>query len=355
MTAVPAWHYDGETGVRRNVTVSGRDDGFDLVEGGAATTSHRWTDLVTRPARGGCRVFGLKDQAGWQIGLPTDLPADFAAHLPKPVRYGRWIDRIGLLPATALALVVSISALGGAMTGSEWLAQRLPSGWEQRLGRNMAGQFAARQCRNAQSEAALTALAQRLSPPGLTTHIQVVRQQDVNAVAMPGGEIVIFDGLLRQAKSADELAGVLAHEIGHVAHRDTSQSLVRQIALKLVLGGMGGDSGNGLSAVMSANHSREAEEKADAYAIEVLRRARISPADTAALFARLQKDEAERAGGPPSAMAAFLASHPVSDGRRALFSASFDRATAYRPALDREQWENLADICVNDQAGLPSD
>ncbi|WP_341873239.1 M48 family metalloprotease [Sphingobium fuliginis] len=56
---------------------------------------------------------------------------------------------------------------------------------------------------------------------------------------MAGGRIILFDGLVQQAKSADEVAGVLGHELGHVRHRDTMTGLIRQLGLSVVLGGAG--------------------------------------------------------------------------------------------------------------------
>jgi Zn-dependent protease with chaperone function len=349
MVALHAWHYDGETGTRRDVSLIPYETGFDLAQNGAEPVRYLWRDLVARPARGGARVFALARHPGWQIGIEGDIPSDVAARLPAVVRYGGWIDRLGFGPALAATLTLSLMVMAGALSASDWIALRIPASWEQRLGRGMVGELAQRECRGPGGEAALSRLAERLSAPTEKIHIRVVSLPLVNAVALPGGEIVIFDGLLRQADSPDELAGVLAHEIGHIVHRDTSQSLVRQLALRLVLGGMGSDMGSGLNMFMSARHSRDAEAAADSYAIDALRRAHISPADTAALFARLAAANEEESG-KPSAMAAFVSSHPVSIDRRQKFSASQDRGLRYTPALDQDAWDSLADICYNDPA-----
>jgi Zn-dependent protease with chaperone function len=354
MEALSAWHYDGETGARHDVTLIPTQDGFDLSSSDREPVHYLWRDLVARAPRGGARVFGLAGHPGWQIGIEGDVPDDIAGRVPSPLRYGGWIDRLGFGPALATALTLSLSVMAGALSASDWIAVRIPIGWEQRLGRGMVSELAQSECRGAGGEQAMARLAQRLSAPTDRIHIRVVRLPLVNAVALPGGEIVVFDGLLQQAESPDELAGVLAHEIGHIVHRDTSQSLVRQLALRLVLGGMGSDMGSGLNMFMSASHSREAEAAADAYAIDVLRRAKISPADTAAFFSRLAAgDEGE--DGRPSAMAAFVSSHPVSIDRQQKFSMSADRNGRYVPALDQRLWAGLADICHSDKSHRPDE
>src|SRR5262249_27608717 len=75
--------------------------------------------------------------------------------------------------------------------------------------------------------AALKRLGSRLEPQAslkLPITLAVLRKSEANAIALPGGRIYVFDGLIKRAETADEVAGVIAHEIGHVAHRDGTRS-----------------------------------------------------------------------------------------------------------------------------------
>src|SRR5690606_30989089 len=74
-----------------------------------------------------------------------------------------------------------------------------------------------------------------------TLRVFVVRRPEANAIALPGGTIFVFEGLIDQARSPDELAGVIAHEIGHVAHRDGTRSVLQGAGLSFLFGMVLGD------------------------------------------------------------------------------------------------------------------
>jgi predicted Zn-dependent protease len=173
--------------------------------------------------------------------------------------------------------------------------------------------------------------------------IRVVAIPIPNAVALPGGQIAIFDGLVRQAKSPDEIAGVLGHEIGHVEHRHVMASLIRQFGLGLVLGG----SGKGVQyaqALLDARYSRGAESEADAYAIKALTANHISTRPTADFFARMTKGEGSGSATVDNALS-WLSSHPVSAARRDLFSKADQAITDPRPAMSAADWAAVKAMC----------
>ena len=100
--------------------------------------------------------------------------------------------------------------------------------------------------------------------------VQVVRRPEANAIALPGGYIYVFQGLVDRAKEPDELAGVIAHEIGHVAHRDGTRSVLQGAGLSLLFGMLLGDFVGGGAVVLAArtilqtSYTREVETAADA-------------------------------------------------------------------------------------------
>lgn len=139
----------------------------------------------------------------------------------------------------------------------------------------------------------------------------------VNAFALPGGFVVVHAGLVNSADSADELAGVLAHEIEHVEQRHTLQLLIYQLGWATVLAVAVGDMST-LSAVLllqagNLKFSRDLEAQADAGALESLRKARISPAGMGEFF---RKVAADGHGAP-----AWLSTHPSTDDRIAVIEA----------------------------------
>src|SRR5690606_7728492 len=129
-----------------------------------------------------------------------------------------------------------------------------------------------------------------------------------NAAALPGGNLVIFNELLKEAKSAAEFSGVLAHENARIQHRDVAEATVRELGLGLVLTTLGGDVAGNVHGLLSLSYSRDAEAEADAESIAMMNRAHISPAPTAGFFERLAKAE-DTIGGAD--MLVYLSSHPI--------------------------------------------
>jgi len=340
------WHYDGRTARRRFPALTIVPDGFLLTQEDGEDGPIAWADLVARDPSGGDPVFGLKDRPGWRLGFTGTIPPEIAARLPRAERYGRLVDRHGLGRATAVFGAIAAVILFGVLSAPRWIAPYVPSSWERRLGDAMVGDLGGRLCNGPGGQAALDALVHKLDPAGQPLAVRVANIPMVNAVALPGGKIMIFSELLKEAKSPDELAGVLGHEIGHVRHRDVVQALLRQAGLSVVLGGLGGDAGGSFNALLAATYSREAESHADRNAVDALAAAGISPLGTAGFFARLGKMEAKL--GPASMALGYVSSHPLSSARERVFSHSAIPGRAYAPALTPDQWKALVDICRND-------
>jgi predicted Zn-dependent protease len=165
-------------------------------------------------------------------------------------------------------------------------------------------------------------------------------------VTLPGGRIVVFDALITAARSPDEVAGVLAHEMGHVQHRDVLESLLRHVGLSVLLGGLDGQIGGYTNALLSSAYSRDAESRADGYAIDTLARAAVSPVPTADFFKRLSKGDLPAKG--VAQVATYFSSHPGSGDRAARFVAAAGLHRADTPALDAGQWQQLRKICTGD-------
>lgn len=356
---IRVWHYDGQIAVRREPQLI--DDGamFRLVEGDWTSDSVAYADLVPRDPIGGQPSYGLKKLPGWKIGFFSPPPAGLLDRLPKPRTYGGLIDRFGLWPAAAVCGVLAASALFVVAQTPSLVAKLVPPAVERQLGDAMVGDFGNRACTNEPGRAALAMLTDRLGVRGQqgvrdrrgidASDIIVVNIPINNAVTLPGGRIILFNGLVQDAKSPDEIAGVLGHELGHVAHRDVLESLLRQLGLSVVLGGLDGNIGGYTNMLLSTAYSRSAESRADEFAIETLNQHRISPAPTAGFFRRL---EGEKPGpkGSAATLLAYVSSHPVSSQRAERFAQAAKRQKDYRPALDPGQWAALRSICTGSKA-----
>ncbi|OYY65676.1 M48 family metallopeptidase [Sphingomonas sp. 28-62-11] len=341
---VRVWHYDGQVARRRDTTLVADGNRFVLAEGDATSGPFAFADLVAREPVGGQRVFGLKRTPGWSITLAEEAPPAITYQLPPLQRYGGIIDRAGLWPMVALfALVAAVALYVVAQTPSV-LAKLVPPAIERQLGDAMIGDFGGRLCTDPGGTAAIEALKARLGPAYLDSEIGVANIAANNAITLPGGRIIIFNGLLRDATSPDEVAGVLGHELGHVANRDVLESLLRQLGLSVLLGGLDGNIGGYTNMVLSTAYSRSAETRADDFAIAALKQSNISTKPTAAFFRRLSgKDPLNKSTA--ASVLAYVSSHPVSAVRADRFEAAAAGSTGDRPALDAEHWAALKSIC----------
>jgi predicted Zn-dependent protease len=164
-----------------------------------------------------------------------------------------------------------------------------------------------------------------LGPQPFDYRFQVVDHPDINAFAAPAGHIYIHTGTILKARDVAELAGVIAHEIGHVNERHIAQNYEKQRAASLgrtaaVIGAgiLGGGAaagaanlatGIGFAAVLNT-FSRENEREADDFAVQALPRAGYDPNGLPAFFETLLAE-----GGPKPP--AFLSSHPAPADRLA--------------------------------------
>lgn len=164
----------------------------------------------------------------------------------------------------------------------------------------------------------------------------VKKDKEVNACAYPGGIIIINSALIEKAKNDDELAGVMAHEIGHVIHRHTLKQALHNCGLitclSLVSGGVSGPGeAEKLETVFalaqkleSLNFSRAQETDADITGLELEVKAGYSGEGIVNFFKRLEREE--NTLGPGSArLFSVLSTHPMSADRAAKIEAELKR------------------------------
>ncbi|HEY1144811.1 MAG TPA: M48 family metallopeptidase, partial [Allosphingosinicella sp.] len=337
------WLYDGVSAVRQDVALSADGQALTLHFADGRSESVAIGELRPAGDRAGAMVYRRGGCDGWQLGVKSPPPPAIAALLPHGGDYGRWIDRIGLRWALIVGVLVSGAVLTAAYFLPRWAAPLIPLSWERHYGDALVGDFGGKFCAGPGGQEALDALAAKLSPGPRQFDVRVVDLPVVNAAALPGNHIVLFNELLTEADGPDEVAGVLAHEIAHIEHRDVTEAMIRQMGFGLVIASLGGTTGGNVDTLLATRYSRAAEHDADLSALDALARARISPRPTATFFSRLAKQE-EKLGGVGTALG-YLSTHPMSTARRDLFADAARPGPAYTAALDREQWAALVDIC----------
>jgi Zn-dependent protease with chaperone function len=292
---------------------------------------------------------------------------EFAATIDGRANY---VDRSGALQRRqrtsvigwSIAATISLVLVGyfGVPAIAGRLAPLLPASLDRKLGdavdmqlrgildtKNTGGAF---ECATAASgrpgRAALDKIVHRLeAAAGLPTPLRsfVVRRPEANAMALPGGQIYVFRGLIEKADSADEVAGVIAHEMGHVAHRDGTKAVLQAGGLSFLFGMLLGDFVGGGAVVVAAksvlqsSYTREAEGAADAFGAELMVKANGNPRGLATMLAKI--------GGATEPGMKILMDHPDTQAR----IAAINKIAATHPAspfLDAGEWAALKRICA---------
>jgi len=145
--------------------------------------------------------------------------------------------------------------------------------------------------------------------------IKVIETEQVNALALPHGVIYVTTGLLRFADSPDELAGVISHEVGHVAKHHSLSSLKKQFWAGLGLGMLGLPQTAETAAQIGTSlamlrYSRKDEGEADNLAVQYSLRAHYDPQGMAGFFRKLAAKQHQPAG-----LEVYLSTHPPTDRR----------------------------------------
>ncbi|QKG70804.1 M48 family metallopeptidase [Erythrobacter mangrovi] len=351
--SVPASWYDGHNALRHHGTA--RWDGRDTLYLEAATSrlDVPLTELRFGEVRGESRTYRRAGEDGFRLTLPIDMPAGLAVRLPGKSEYGAWIDRLGLGRAAAIFAVASAAAVTLFLTAPDWLGPRVPESWERKIGEAMVGDLGGRICHTPAGDAALNKLLAKVDPGAVKVRAGVANIDMINAVALPGGQVLLFDGIIQQAESPEELAGVLGHEVGHVRERHVMTALLRQFGLSVLLAGANSGVGNTAAGIASMGYSRDAEREADAYARSSMASSHVSPVATAGFFERMAERSGE--GKEDNAVIGWLASHPAALERAKAFRAAAKKGADYRPVLSDREFAALKSMCKDDKDVEPFD
>jgi Zn-dependent protease with chaperone function len=260
----------------------------------------------------------------------------------------------GVAKIVGWSIAAAVSIVGVIWFGVPLAADRLtplvPQAFERRLGAVADGQvrtlFGGKVCDNAAGQAAFTKLMTDLrEAAGLDPSIQaaVLATPIPNAFALPGGKVYLLNGLLAKADNPDEIAGVLAHELGHLRHRDGTRNLIYNGGTSFLIGLLFGDI-TGSSALIfasrslvTASYSREAEQNADTVSIEVMHKLGRPTKAMGELLFRVTGKEADKGSS-------ILANHPLTEDRLARMS-SEDLPPTGPPLLTAAEWTSLKAIC----------
>jgi beta-barrel assembly-enhancing protease len=183
------------------------------------------------------------------------------------------------------------------------LVDKIPVKWEETLGDGVLSAFPVEKNPDPKVMALLTDILRLLkqSKPEETPYnlkIFILPTEQINALALPGGNIIVFEGLLKIADSPEELAGVLAHEAQHIFMKHSTRGILRNLASGMLLILVMGDANTVMESVVSIagqlntmGFSRKMETEADMKGLKLMLDAKINPQGMLSIFKKLLKEE----------------------------------------------------------------
>ena len=345
--------YDGTSSRRHQVQLALKDQ-LEISEGGTVLAT--WPFAEIRRADGVAGILRLSCVSAPSLARLEVRDATLAAALSLRCPHlndnaaGR--HSVAAIVGWSLAATMSIVAViwFGLPFAADRLAPLVPNTLERRIGDAAEGQirvfFGGKACSNAAGRAAFSKLMRKLSTAaGLDTPVraEVLNTPVPNAFALPGGKVYLFSGLLAKAENPDEIAGVLAHELGHVSHRDNTRNMIYSGGTSFLIGLLFGDvTGSGAlvfasRSLITASYTREAEQGADDFSIQVMHRLGRSTKAMGDLIFRVTGNQGDKT-------LSILSNHPLTEDRLKHLSDE-DRPASGPPLLTDQEWTALKAVC----------
>ena len=253
----------------------------------------------------------------------------------------------------AIVLIAGILYVWGVRFVADQAARFTPPIAEDRLGRAVSLVLAPEQsrCTDPTARRKLQPIVDRLAAAAGTKyqfHVIYVNQGIVNAFAAPGGYIVVFRGLLDETETAEEFAGVLAHEMQHVIKKHSTRAIAREFSGRALLSLMAVDS-SGTPAALQAgarlatlSYQRADEEEADLAGVALLTRAHISPGGLVTFLQRLLGG----VGGAESFK--YLSTHPAMSERIGKLHEEIGKVSgSAAPLMTSAEWKDARAVCAS--------
>ena len=271
---------------------------------------------------GELRYAAVVDTSAARHTLLATAPDALRAQLApaaRSVNYQHFKWRAVLAVLALVALLITL-ALWQNEALTTWLADHISIETEQRLGKMLlpdsvvAGEPYKK---DGPVVDAIKLIGERLTKDSKYHYEWYLKDDDsVNAFALPGGRVIVHSGLIAQAESGEELAGVLAHEVQHIELRHSLRQMIHTAGWAAVLTVALGDV-SAMTAVVvhqlgNLQHSRALESEADLAGLRAMARAGIPLAGMGQFFARMHAKESKENGGLEIAL---LSSHPATSER----------------------------------------
>jgi predicted Zn-dependent protease len=357
-----AWYQDGITPLRQPAAVLLGDSSLTVVRDGAVDLVWPYgrLELHSSPHHGEPVRLGPR---GGADAIVVEDPLFFGAWRQRFPGESRWYEitpEWERWPAVVLAMA-AIAAVSATLyfhalpVAADLGARFAPRSIETRLGDAVTNILAPQKdhCGNADARLLLGRISGRLAAAlpkeadgGYRFQVTYTNSYIPNAFAAPGGKVVVFQGLLREMETPEELAGVLAHEFQHVVHRHSMRALAREVSGRTLLSLLSFDSSGTAYGIASAanlmnlHYQRGDEQQADDEGVKLLTRAGIRPEGLGRLLRRLRARD-----GIPE-VGEYWSTHPATVERaQRLEEMAAKLQGTYSDLMTADEWNKARNVC----------
>jgi Zn-dependent protease with chaperone function len=352
---MPAIYYDGTSSRKRQVTLR-PEASLDIVENGAVVATWPFAEIRRADGARALRLSCLSALPLARLEIADKAAAErmlVHCHALDADHHSKQTGKVVAWSLGAACSIVLVTLFGIPLLADR-LAPMVPYAVEKRIGEAVDRQaktlLGGRVCERREGQAALEKMVDKIRVAGgMTSPLEahVLSTSIPNAFALPGGKVYLLDGLIQNAKNPDEVAGVLAHELGHAHNRDGLRKIIQTGGSSFLIGLLFGDIMGGgavlfaARSVIDASYSREAETRADGFAITAMNGLGRSPRPLGEFLVRITGN---------SRISTVIDSHPLSADRLDRMKKE-DHGTPGSPILSAAEWQALRNICVDPNKG----
>ncbi|HSG31489.1 MAG TPA: M48 family metallopeptidase [Thermodesulfobacteriota bacterium] len=276
-------------------------------------------------------------------------------------QFGRNFSRHGSDKRIKTVAYVFIALFISAVLLHKWIVpplmnimvEKFPVTWEEKIGKSFISQISKGfgvcedERLNTQIDKIKDRLGATLDSSKYKYNITIVNNSLVNAFALPGGEIILFRGLIEKSNRPEEVAGVVAHEIQHIEQRHFTKILIKELSIGIFLGLMIGDSQvvgtalNYANMLRSLAYKRSEESSSDAEGMKMLIKAGIDPKGMVDFFEIMKKEY-----DGTTEVSEYLSTHPNTENRiEKLNTMIAQKQIESEKLLPNVDWEKTKMLC----------
>ncbi len=352
-----AIYYDGEISQSQHVTIAITETHLRIQQSNRIETIQNWAYeeitiignpkdgvpiRLTHPDTSSARLL-IEDAALWETIYAHLRPHQRGWHLPT--------TPLSLMAMLAGAVIMVIAFFALSPSAPAWLAPLISHEVRTKLSEEVVDALHTQYpvCNQPEGLKALRQLYQRLAKnQRLQTipNVTVIHHPMANAITLPDNRIILFDGLIQASQNSNEVAGVLAHELGHVMYNHPVQALAKSIGTRIISFLVFGGSSSSVSATgllnsyIDGTYRHSMEHDADIAALEILSQAGIKQQGLVSFFHQLEEKH-----GNDEGILGYFSTHPPTQDRITTINALITDTASGDNALSDDAWKDLQHIC----------